>query len=336
MPPGSSPRAATLVVFGTAAAVVLAAVTFRIIDTDFWQHLAVGRALWETSSIPRLEAWSWPTFGEPVMLHSWLFRALLWPFWQAGGITGLFAWRWLTTIAAFGVALLAARRMGARGLTPAVVMVLCALVYRQRSQVRPETLAAVLLALTIWLLETRRHATAGRDRSWWLVAVLWVWANVHISYVLGFVLLGIHLVDAHVAAWRGIRRPAGPAGLWRVTLACAAISFLNPFGWQALWQPFDYFLHWRGSVPFQGIGELRRVGWSGNETNGVFLLLLAWPLLLLWRMRRLGLDVAGCLTCAFFTAYALPSQRFLGAYALAAAPYVARDLEAWIATRRRT
>ena len=337
-PPLPPAHPAALAVFVTAAACVLAAVTFRIIDADFWQHLAVGRALWETRSIPHTEVWSWPMWGEPAMLHSWLFRALLWPFWEAGGLTGLFAWRWLTTLAAFGVAFATARRMGARGLTPAVVLVLCALVYRQRSQVRPETLAAVLLALTIWLLEARRHATAaegsGRGRSWWLVVVLWVWANAHISYVLGFVLLGIHLVDAHLAAWRGVPRGAGPAGLWRVTLACAAVSFINPFGWHALWQPFDYLLHLRESALLQGIGELRRVGWSGNETNGVFLLLPVWPLLLLWRARRRGLDVAGSLTCAFFTAYALPSQRFLAVYALAAAPYVARDLDAWVASRR--
>lgn len=341
--PGAHPAA--LAVFAIAAACVLASVTFRIFDSDFWQHLAVGRAIWDTRSIPHTEAWSWPTFGEPAILRSWLFRVLLWPFWQAGGIEGLFAWRWLTTLAAFGLCLAAARRLGARGLTPAVVLVLCALVYRQRSLVRPETLAAVLLAATVWLLELRRQARAESedgprriDPAWGLVPIIWVWSNAHITYVLGVVLIGIHLVDAHVAAWRGgrhgDRRARGPAGLWAVALVCVAAALLNPFGWQALWQPFDYVLHWRDSAMFQGIGELRRVGWRGNETNGVFLLLPLWPLLLLWRWRRHGLDVAGSLTCAFFTAYALPSQRFLAFYALAAAPYVARDLDAWVAGRR--
>jgi Flp pilus assembly protein TadD len=334
-PPLPLAHPAALLVFATAAACVLAAVTFHIIDTDFWQHLAVGRALWETRTIPHTEVWSWPTWGEPAILRSWLFRALLWPFWEAGGLTGLFVWRWLTTLAAFGVAFVTARRMGARGLGTAVVLVVCALVYRQRSQVRPETIAAVMLALTIWLLEARRLAPAGseRRRSWWLVLVLWVWANAHITYIVGFALIGIHLLDAHVAAGRG-RRDADPAGLWRVALACAAVSFVNPFGWEALWQPFGYLLHWRNEPMFRGMGELRRVGWGGNETSGAFLLLVGWPLLLLWRARRHGLDLAGWLTCAFITAYGLPSQRFLGFYALAAAPYVARDLDAWGAARR--
>ena len=284
---------ATLTVHAAAAACVLAAVTFHIIDTDLWQHLAVGRALWETRTLPHTELWSWPPWGEPAVLRSWLFRAILWPFWHWGGPTGLFVWRWLTTLAAFALVLLAARRMGASGLAPAVVMVLCALTYRQRSQIRPETLAAVLLALTLWLLESRRHHPPARgfDRAWWLVVVTWVWVNAHISYLLGFALIGIHLVDAHVAAWRGKAAGAGPGGLWRVTAACAAVAFLNPYGWKAVWAPIDYFLNWRHTLPFQGIGELRPVGWSGNETNGIFVLLVGWPLLLIWRARRRGIDV---------------------------------------------
>ncbi|TMQ70399.1 MAG: hypothetical protein E6K81_12695, partial [Candidatus Eisenbacteria bacterium] len=286
-------------------------------------------------TIPHTQVWTWPTLGEPAVLPSWLFRALLWPFWRAGGLTGLFAWRWLTTFAAFALAWLTARRMWAKGLSPLAVLVIAALVYRQRSQVRPETLAAVLLTLTLWLLERRRQVAAGTpDASWALVAVAWVWANAHISYLLLFVLLGIHLLDALAAARRGQPRAHGSAGLLWIGFACAAVSFLNPFGWRALWQPFEFFLHWRDTAIFQGIGELRRLGWSGNETNGLFTMLIAWPLLVLWRARRAGLDLAEALTCAAFTAYALPSQRFVSVYALVAAPYLARDLDAWVATRR--
>jgi Flp pilus assembly protein TadD len=336
--PLSLAHPATIAALAIAAGCVVFSVTYRIFDADFWQHLAVGRALWTTRAIPHQQVWSWPTWGTPLVLSSWLFRALLWPFWLAGGLNGLFAWRWLTTLAAFALAWGTARRMGAHGFSPLIVVVLSALVYRQRSQVRPETLAAVLLALTIWLLEARRQmpagGRAGRDPSWWLVGVAWAWANTHISYILGFVVLGIHLVEAHIVARRGRGHGPGPARLWQVMIACAAISFLNPFGWRALWQPFDYFLHWRESAFFQGIGELRAAGWSGNETNGIFLLFAAWPLLLLWRARRAGPDIAETLSCVFFTAYALPSQRFLGVYALVAAPYLARDLDAWVGTRR--
>ncbi len=104
-----------------AVACLVVSVTFLIDDPDLWQHLRVGRAIWETHSIPMTQVWCWPTYGELQVLPSWAFRALLWPFWQLAGVPGIFTWRWLATLGAFGFGFAAARRMGARGLTPFLV-----------------------------------------------------------------------------------------------------------------------------------------------------------------------------------------------------------------------
>jgi tetratricopeptide repeat protein len=319
------------------AACVALSVTFPISDTDFWEHLLVGRVIWETRSVPTTHLWSWPTYGSPDVNASWGFRALIWPVWSLGGVGGLFAWRWLTTLAAFAMLLAAARRMGARGLSPFVAMALGALVYRERSQVRPETLVAVLFALQIWILETRR--AGGPDRSLWLVPLAWAWANAHISYHLGLVMLSIHLLAESVQQARGGVTGApgsGPAARRRlvvVALATLAVSFVNPFGWRALWRPFQFVLSGRGDPIYQTIGELMPLVWSGHLRHGLALLMLGWPVLLLWRARRHGWDLVELLVCACFTLLALTVTRFIGFYALAAAPYLARDLDAWVRSR---
>ena len=341
-----------------AAAAIATSVSFRIVDTDLWQHLLVGRAIWQLHQVPRHHLWTYPSYGQAEVLPSWGFRALIWPFWRLGQVPGLFLWRWLTTLATFSLLWAAGRRLGARGLTALVVLVLCSLVYRQRSQVRPETLASVLLALEIWILEVRRHARGHpappgesaasgparlpADPSPWLVALLWVWVNVHISYFLGFVLIAVHLVDDLLAGRRS-RGPDGagaaasiraPRRLALVALAALAVAFLNPFGWRALWQPFDYLLHLRREAMFRGIGELQPVSWPAGRTDGTFVLLFGWPLLLLWRARRFGLDRVEAALCALMTAYAVTTQRFLGTYAVVCAPYAARDLDAWVRGHR--
>ncbi|MBI5711580.1 MAG: tetratricopeptide repeat protein [Candidatus Eisenbacteria bacterium] len=331
---------AVLVAILVAAVLVVVSVTYLIYDTDVWQHLTVGRAVWTLHRIPTTQVWTWPTYGGPDVNYAWGFETLLWPVWKLGGVNGLFAWRWITTLAAFGLLLVAARRMGARGLTPLVVAVLCALVYRQRSQVRPETLAAVLFAVEIWILETRRHG--GRDHTWWLVPCALIWVNVHITYYQGFVLLGAHLADALLAARRArgrddaARQEAGARArrLWRVGLAALAVSFLNPFGWRALAQPFEYFLFWRHEQLYRLVSELGPVDWSRNLLDGLILLLALWPVLLVWRTRTRGFDVVEVALAALFIPMALTSQRFLGSLALAAFPYLARDLNAWIGARR--
>src|SRR5262245_35688516 len=104
---------ATLLIAALCAGV---AVTTPIDDPDLWQHLAAGRAIWTTHAIPATHQWTWPRYGEHEPLPSWGFRALLWPVWAAGGAWGLEAWRWVTTLAAFGFAWRAARAMGARPL----------------------------------------------------------------------------------------------------------------------------------------------------------------------------------------------------------------------------
>ena len=317
---------AVLVAALAAAISIVISTSFAIFDPDLFQHLLVGKVIWQTHGVPHQHLWTWPSYGRPEVLPSWLFRALLWPFWSLGGVWGLFAWRWTTTLTAFGLAWAVARRLGARGLAPLAVIALCALVYRQRSMPRPETLVVILLMIELWILETRRQG--GPDRSAWLIGVAWVWANAHLSYYLGLAVLGVFWIDALLAERARNRRSATPSSVRlgvMLALACA-ISFLNPFGWRALWQPFEYFLYWRHEPIFQAIGELKPIVWRLNLENGLPLLMLGWPALFAWRAAHGRFDrVEGVLGLAF-TGLTLFGQRFLGFYAVIAAAYVSRGL----------
>jgi tetratricopeptide (TPR) repeat protein len=309
-----------------AAISIVISVSYVLFEKDMWQHIAVGRALWSLHAVPTTQIWIWPTYGLPDVTPSWLFRVLLWPVWEHGGVVGLFAWRWVTTLAAFGLAWATARRLGARGLTPLVVIAVCALTYRQRSQLRPETLVAVLLALQIWILESRRQG--GRDLTWTLVPIAWVWANAHISYPLGFALTGIHLLEA----LRTRKESKGAARRLALVLAGQiAISFLHPGGLPALAQPFVYLFAQRNEPIMRTIPELKPVSFRDNLTDLLPLVLLAWLLLFARRARRRELDWVELLTVGGALALALPSQRFLGFAMVMLAPWLARDLDAWVA-----
>lgn len=315
---------------------VLLSVTFVIYEKDFWQHLAVGRALWSLG-VPKTQIWTWPTYGEPAITPSWGFRLAIWPVWQAGGVWGLFAWRWLTTLAVFGLAFLTARRMGARGLAPLIVLVLCALTYRQRSQIRPETLASVWLALTIAVLEWRRVAFGAerlravgpwRDPALLLVPLLLLWINSHVSYPLGFVVAGAYAIDAQIT-----RRP-GAAALWRAIALAVAVVFLNPYGLAGVLEPFRFFAGQRDEPIYRLIPELTPLDLGRNLTNVLPVVLVGWPLLQLVRVARRQGDIAEGLLTLFFIALTLAAQRFLGFAMVVAAPFMARDLDQWLAPRR--
>ena len=320
-----------------AAGAILAGVTYRFFDFDLFEHLVVGKYLWTARAIPHTQLWTWPTYGQPAMIPSWLFRALLWPFWEHGGVLGLFAWRWLTTLAAFALLFAAARRMGASPITSLVVLALCALPYRGRTLPRPETVAYVLFAAQILLLEPRRAGGPRRDIA--LILVAWIWINCHISFYIGLAHLGVHAIGA---AWptRAVppaERRARTSRLLLVMLACLAVSFLNPFGWKAVAQPLDFLVRGRSELVYRTVGELGAIDWRIHWKSGLPLLAIGWPALIAWRVRRRGLDPVEALLCGWLTLQMLGSQRLRAFYALAAAPYVARDvsdlLAAWRGTR---
>jgi hypothetical protein len=190
-------------------------------------------------------------------------------------------------------------------------------------------LASIWFALAVWILEARRQG--GPDRAAWLIPLACLWANSHVSYYLGFALVGIHLLDAHLRA----RAPGarGPRSLWWIALAMAAVSFVNPYGWQGLARPFLFAFSWRNDPLVARISELKPLDWKINLMNGLPLMVAGWPLLLLWRARRHGLDLVELVMCVGFTALGISSNRFVATYAIAAAPYLGRDLDEWVRTR---
>ena len=311
-----------------ALACILATVTFQLVESDFWQHLLVGKAIWTTHSIPTRQLWSWPTWGaiDTTSSYSWAFRAMLWPVWSAGGLLGLYGWRWLTTALTFVVLWLTARTLGARGLSQYLVLVMAALLYRQRTQVRPETLAGLLFAFTLWLLERRRQRAT--DTRLALMATVWAWANVHVSYFFGPLLMALYAL--------GDRRgtPARPS-LWPALAGAVALCFVNPYGWRAVWQPFHFMSDLRAEPFFRTIGEMRPIDWHSNLANGFPVLLAGWAALQLGRWVSRRGDWIELALFGLFTWQALATNRFIGYWSIVAAPFVARDLGDWLAGWRR-
>ena len=339
LPPIPLRHPAFLLAMAACAASLVLSASYRLYDTDLWTLLTTGRAIWE-HGIPRVDLWSWPRYGEPEVMASWLFRWRLWPVWERG-VPALFVWRWLVVLATFALTWLAARRMGARGVLALPILAWCGLVYRLRTDLRPEILAGILFALALWILETARQrglrrarggdATAAARPAWrrlvaeprvWLIPLACAWVNAHVSWYLLFALWALYLLDG-----RG-GRP------WRLVALALAACLVNPWGWRLPWQPIEYALVWRGEPLFRAIGELQPLDWSAHVRDGLPLLLVLWAALAIRRWRVRGFDLVEIAGGVAFTAAAISSQRFLGTAALFAAPFLARDASDWAAAWR--
>src|SRR3989442_12409884 len=67
------------------------------LDPDLWWHLADGRLMVATSSIPHVDVYSFSAAGHSWVMHEWLADLAMYLLYQAGGLP------WLVAVFAGGV-----------------------------------------------------------------------------------------------------------------------------------------------------------------------------------------------------------------------------------------
>lgn len=206
------------------------------LDVDFWWHLRSGQWMWQHFSFLRADPFSSTMRGQPWVNFEWLFQALLYPAYAAGGLWGTTALMMTVGGAAFAM-LFAVCRRGMPLWMAAWAMLIAAVVARDRLVFRPELFTMLCGAAALWIWE--RAAAGKRSTLWGYPPLLCAWANLHGGFVLGLALLGIYCAASAATAglrargavqWQPLfRREDGPflggiAGL--SLLACC----VNPYG----------------------------------------------------------------------------------------------------------
>jgi hypothetical protein len=204
---------------------VLAALLAALPATDLTYHLRAGDEILKSGRIPTADSWTFTVAGEPWFDQQWGAQLILTAVYRVGGWLGLVVFR------AALVGLIAAtvfelcRRQGT-GVRMAAWLALGAFaVAAPALALRPQLLAMALFAVTL-LLVTDRDA---HPRRLWVVPVIAViWANVHGSFFLAPLVLGLAwLADMEM---RSLRRHLALVVAAVTALACC----LTPFG-PAVW-----------------------------------------------------------------------------------------------------
>ncbi len=212
------------------SAVVLAGLGFLVSlmplpPNDFWWHLKIGEIIFTTRAIPTTNMFAWTLPPDaPFTYGAWLGELLLYLLYRAGGLPLVtFARNILVLLAFWLVGRTARERSGSWRLT-ALALALAGGMSLNNLIVRPQIWAFPLFALYLWLL-TRYTARSENPRSearsaaecrptrlrfapslttngylLLLPLLMAFWVNVHGSFVLGLVLVGIFAVGETVHA----------------------------------------------------------------------------------------------------------------------------------------
>lgn len=226
------------------ALLCLRAASTCVADPDVGWHLRTGEWILQHHAFPHLDPFSRVRGGSPWQAYSWIFDLVLLKFWSWRGLQGLviFTAAMMTLIAAAIYHMLS--RLQA-DFTQRVLLTTMAVVCLSRiSTPRPWLFTILFFVIEMDILMHVRRSGRSRELLW-LPLLFAVWANVHIQFIDGLLILGLATMEPALRRWWKSEEVSGSTRAFGLTLAaCIAAACLNPYG------PGIYKIAWQlGSQP---------------------------------------------------------------------------------------
>ncbi len=159
---------------------------------DFWWHMATGRLIVQTGAIPTVDQFSYTQAGQPFYNQGWLAQVLMYGLYQAGGLPLLLITQALVIVLAYGLLLrIVVLRTGRLRLGVGLVLLSMVVVF-DNWLIRPQSYALPLFAAFLLILTEFRMGRA--NRLWLLPLLMILWVNIHGTFVLGLILIGLTFV----------------------------------------------------------------------------------------------------------------------------------------------
>ena len=318
-----------------------------LVDADVGWHIRNGEWILNHHAVPHQDLFSFSKPGAPWYAWEWLSDVLDASLFHWAGLKGVVLAAGLA-IALFGISLV--RRILRTGVNLFAAMLVGLLGVGTASMhylARPHIFTLLLLSGCMWLVETDLDGSpsstgVSSKRIYWLVPIVGVWTNLHGGFLVMVAVLGVLSVGLaieallkasddlanptlasliHNANWSQTMRYA------LLTVACAAVSLVNPYGWGLHQHIVEYM---RSDWIMNVVQEFRSPSFRG-ETMLQFEVLLFSGLIAaghLLRRRR----VAQGLLILFFSYLALSSARHVPLFVAATLPLIAAEVAEWWAT----
>jgi hypothetical protein len=241
---------------------------------DYWFYVRIGKDIVESGVIPTTDTFSYTYAGRPIFYQPWLASVIFWFAHSLGGATLTFLLKGICIALAYAIIWTLMREAGTGTKIATLLTILLGFSSSMNWSMRPQLFAYPLFAIVLWALW---HWQNGRAKWLWILPIAsLVWANLHGSFILAFILMGSALVlgagdRKQLALWSGLALLA---------------TFINPRGvfvWQfvsdMLSSPSDqlFATEWRPPI---------NAGW---QMNIFFAWLLLFIPLVAFSPRRLSI-----------------------------------------------
>ena len=199
-------------------------------DPDLGWHLRTGEWILQHHSVPHVDIYSRFGAGKPWQAYSWLFEVVLTKLYQWFRFAGVMVFMGVM-LAAISAALYRMLYRLQADFTKATILTTVVLTAIARLYTpRPWLFTILFFILEIDIFMHARRTGSAR-RLVWLPLLFTLWANIHIQFINGLMVLGVAAIEPILSRWWKPTISRLPArSIWLTLAACAAAVCVNPYG----------------------------------------------------------------------------------------------------------
>lgn len=304
-------------------------------DYDFWWHIATGRYIVSTGSLPDNDPFSYTSTLEEnknqfperenfILKQYWLSQIVFYFIYDYAGPKGIILFRALLLTLTL---ILVFRRLHRWSVSLPVSFIFLFTLFSLLTNAtgeRPVLFTILFTGAAFFILEDFQD---NRDKKiLLLIPLMFFWSNMHGGFVAGVAIIGVYMFGEGIKKMiKKSNYTKNESALFYTTAVLALLaSFVNPTGWHAFaiafspqYKPFTQGIQEYASPIFLYAGKVAPVNYWY-----VFLVIL-FPLILAVRNKRL--DITHIMLLSGFLAMSISAIRFIEYYALSAAMVLGRE-----------
>ncbi len=204
----------------------------KIWTYDVWWHLATGKLIW-TKGIPHTDPFSYTFQGKPWVDAMWLFQAILYKAYETAGYAGVVILKIFILALTFLFLWLAFKEIKADSFLCLTFLFLVLISSSYRFMCRPHICGFLFITIFWWrLLIFKKEKTL--KSLWPLFLSFIIWINCHGSFVIGFILVSIFLLEGILTHREKTIKEAFKEkylrNLFLSLLILSILTLINPYG----------------------------------------------------------------------------------------------------------
>ena len=329
------------------AAFILSYLSFSLWDYDFWWHIATGRHIVETGSLPDNDPFSYtsileenknpfPEWENFILKQYWLSQIIFYLIYDNTGPAGIIILRALLLTMTLIMVLWRLQRWHVSFPVSFIFIFILFLATLKTVGERPVLITILFTAVVLFLLEDFKDS---RTRRIFLLAPLMLlWSNMHGGFVIGAGIIIVYMLGEGINIF--LKRSAHTKKEMFLFYGAAALaivaSFVNPTGWDALFIainiPFKYQAIHQGVQEYISPYDFYRYKMYPLLFEYIFLALL-FPIVLVLRNKKM--DLTHIMLLSVFAIASISASRFIIYYVIAGTMILGREADILITSLLR-